>query len=253
MINPFESPENFNQTEAETQQETQPKKLENLEGVEGFVNNINSEIEELKNQQEETIKERDEIVENMAGIFGVSLDEFKSKIEHIVGGWPYENATPAKYGFDELSPQDDSTYTDLMHRANKLFRDHQSLELAIQKNSNRIGFIEGIQTEEDKEGVAKSIEDPNQYTTNKIDDLSDSGIFTESEIIQAMKNRISSLEEIYKGEPPYLEGPHGDTPEFELSMRLDHVSDDMLKKLKASRQLGETFDKAFDMLKETKE
>jgi hypothetical protein len=213
-----------------------------------YVENLSNKMKDLELKLDEVEAKRESLEESIANLFGENSDNFKAML-YSSGGWPSNIKDAAWYGFGELGQSDEIKYRELQDMISPLYRSLERIKRDHSIIYDNIKFIERIETSDDEIDILKQLEDPTQTDILfKLDALSQSKTLEDSEIFDVMRGRISNLENIYNPESKTfnsLQGPHGDTPEYELALRLGYFSGDLLERMKDKGGLGGTFDKAY--------
>ncbi|MBP9715560.1 MAG: hypothetical protein KBD52_03690 [Candidatus Pacebacteria bacterium] len=203
-----------------------------------YLDKLNTKVIGLQGQLEENYKKKEEIIAEAASLFGVSVDELKSKLP---SKWLAENKTSDWYGFGKLNEQNEQKYYTLMSLSTELFKQNEKLGHNMQWNQTSLDFVKSGLTEGGKDKLSNDLSSPrNVETVTHLDDLLESGILSEEEVIDNLNKRVDRIYKVFGStEMQNWQGPRGDTPEYESQLELKYISKDVVEKIKNSPKSSE--------------
>ncbi|MCD4704742.1 hypothetical protein K8R66_01565 [bacterium] len=238
------------------------KKNEEVEGKEksisAYTDKVKDEIEQLKKEQEENLKHRDEIYKKVYDLVGGSSEDFKKNIE-LGNGWLFENKISKYYGYN-LNEEQEEKYQDLVFEAIEFLKQNERSVEKIQENNRRIELVEKGKTKDGKDDLISRLKDPKGYQNKELiylsDTLMDSGILTDFELVQALNGRVSNLGKAWEenqgeGElTKFLERHTFGPKESDIQLDLKDLPKEIVDRIKQSSEASPQLIKAleFDLI-----
>lgn len=215
--------------------------------VGSYVEQVNNDIEDIKRKIQENLNRLDEILKKMAEMLGVDFNIFKEKTKGYPG-----TKFPSLYGYKNFEDEEKANiYIDLGRETDEIFRQNKyDFETKISELNTKTEIAKEGSTKEGKEDLIRKLEDPanRENLLHYIDALVDSGIISESEIVEILNKLLDNTFSIYRSgkDKEIYKGPHGDTAEYQSQLLLQNLPQTLLEKLKNSPLASSRLKKAFE-------